>query len=55
MKKVIKFDWEDDQIKFMVGTNPDSLIEFKFWQESFDSLVSLKAYMNNLITNHEVI
>jgi hypothetical protein len=31
IKKVIKYDWEDDQIKFMVGTNPDSLIEFKFW------------------------
>lgn len=40
----------------MVGTNPDSLIEFKFWQESFDSdIIGLKAYMNNLITKHDVI
>jgi hypothetical protein len=30
MKKIINLDWDLDGIKFIVGTNPDGLIEFKF-------------------------
>lgn len=55
MKKVINLDWEEDGIKFIVGTNPDGLIEFKFAQNSVDTELGLKAYMNNLITKHEII
>ena len=55
LKKVINMDWADDGLRFIVGTNPDGLIEFKFILESVESELGLKAYLNNLITRHEII
>lgn len=53
MKKVIMVDWAE--INFIIGTNPDSFIEFKFDSKTVDTDLGLKAYMNTLITSHEVI
>ena len=41
-------------MNFIIGTNPDDLIELKF-EKSEDAEIGLKAYMNNLITSHEII
>ena len=46
-------DWAE--VNFIIGTNPDSFIEIKFDQKSVDTELGLKAYMNTLITTHEVI
>ena len=46
-------DWAE--VNFIIGTNPDSFIEIKFDQKSIDTEMGLKAYMNTLITTHEVI
>ena len=53
VKKVIMIDWAE--VNFIIGTNPDSFIEIKFDQKSVDTELGLKAYMNTLITTHEVI
>ena len=53
IKKVIMIDWAE--VNFIIGTNPDSFIEIKFDQKSVDTELGLKAYMNTLITTHEVI
>jgi hypothetical protein len=46
-------DWAE--VNFIIGTNPDSFIEIKFDEKSVDTELGLKAYMNTLITTHEVI
>lgn len=53
IKKVIMIDWAE--VNFIIGTNPDSFIEIKFDEKSVDTELGLKAYMNTLITTHEVI
>lgn len=53
IKKVIMIDWAE--VNFIIGTNPDSFIEIKFDQKSIDTDLGLKAYMNTMITTHEVI
>jgi len=53
IKKVIMIDWAE--VNFIIGTNPDSFIEIKFDLKSVDTSLGLKAYMNTLITTHEVI
>jgi hypothetical protein len=53
IKKVIMVDWAE--VNFIIGTNPDSFIEVKFDQRSVDTELGLKAYMNTLLTTHEVI
>lgn len=53
IKKVIMIDWAE--VNFIIGTNPDSFIEIKFDQKSIDTEMGLKAYMNTLISTHEVI
>ena len=46
-------DWAE--VNFIIGTNPESFIEIKFDMKSIDTELGLKAYMNTLITTHEVI
>ena len=46
-------DWAE--VNFIIGTNPDNFIEIKFDQKSVDTELGLKAYMNTLISTHEVI
>jgi len=53
IKKVIMIDWAE--VNFIIGTNPDSFIEIKFDRKSVDTDKGLKAYMNTLIKQHEVI
>ena len=53
IKKVIMVDWAE--VNFIIGTNPDSCIEVKFDQKSVDTELGLKAYMNTLVSTHEVI
>lgn len=52
LKETIRLDWAE--VNFIIGTNPDDLIELKF-EKSEDAEIGLKAYMNNLITSHEII
>jgi hypothetical protein len=53
IKKVIMIDWAE--VNFIIGTNPDSFIEIKFDRKSVDTDKGLKAYMNTLLKQHEVI
>jgi hypothetical protein len=46
-------DWAE--VNFIIGTNPDSFVEIKFDQRSIDTELGLKAYMNTLLTTHDVI
>ena len=46
-------DWAE--VNFIIGTNPDSFVEIKFDQRSIDTDLGLKAYMNTMLTTHEVI
>ena len=53
LKKIIMIDWAE--VNFIIGTNPDSFIEIKYDKKSIDTELGLKAYMNTLISTHEVI
>ena len=53
IKKVIMIDWAE--VNFIIGTNPDSFVEIKFDQRSVDTELGLKAYMNTMLTTHEVV
>jgi len=53
IKKVIMIDWAE--VNFIIGTNPDSFVEIKFDQRSVDTDLGLKAYMNTMLTTHDVI
>lgn len=46
-------DWAE--VNFIIGTNPDHFIEIKFDQKSVDTELGLKAYMNTMLTTHEVV
>ena len=46
-------DWAE--VNFIIGTNPDSFVEIKFDQISIDTDLGLRAYMNTMLTTHEVI
>jgi len=46
-------DWAE--VNFIIGTNPESFIEIKFDERTIDTELGLKAYMNTLISTHEVI
>ena len=51
IKKILLDDW--DKIDFVIGTNPEDLIEIKFLNHQIDSKEGLKVYMNNLINLNE--
>jgi len=53
IKKVIMVDWAE--VNFIIGTNPENYIEVKFDQKSVDTELGLKAYMNTMISTHEVV
>jgi hypothetical protein len=47
-------DWND--VNFVIGTNPNDLVEIKFDMNTVDTLQGLHAYMNTMLnTNDEVI
>ena len=52
LKEVIRVDWAE--INFIIGSNPDELIEIKF-ERSPDADIGLKPYMNTLISSNETI
>lgn len=52
LKEVIRCDWAE--INFIIGTNPDEMIEIKF-ERSSDADQGLKPYMNTLIGQNETI
>jgi len=53
IKKTILSDWQD--INFVIGTNPEELIEIKFDGKTFDSSKGLHAYMNTLLHNNQQV
>ena len=54
LKRLLLSDWND--VNFVIGTNPNELIEIKFDMNTVDTLQGLHAYMNTMLnTNDEVI
>ena len=54
IKKTILADWQD--INFVIGTNPEEMIEIKFDGKTIDTTKGLHAYMNTLLhTNQEIM
>lgn len=53
IKKTILSDWQD--INFVIGTNPQEMIELKFDGKTFDSTKGLHAYMNTLLHNNQQV
>ena len=53
LKKLLLSDWND--VNFVIGTNPEDLIEIKFDIETADTAHGLNAYMNTLMNTNEVI
>jgi len=54
IKKTLLHDWNN--INFVIGTNPEDMIEIKFDKKTIDSIPGLHAYMNNLInTDDEIV
>ena len=54
LKKTILADWQD--INFVIGTNPEEMIEIKFDGKTIDTTKGLHAYMNTMLhTNPEVM
>ena len=54
LKRLLLSDWND--VNFVIGTNPNDLIEIKFDMNTVDTLQGLHAYMNTMLnTNDEVI
>jgi len=53
VKKVLLADWND--INFVIGTNPEEMIEIKFDQQTQDIEKGLEIYMNNLISSNSII
>mmetsp|Transcript_27115 Transcript_27115/g.23980 ORF Transcript_27115/g.23980 Transcript_27115/m.23980 type:complete len:172 (+) Transcript_27115:582-1097(+) len=53
IKKTILADWQD--INFVIGTNPEELIEIKFDGKTIDTTKGLHAYMNTLLHNNEEV
>lgn len=53
IKKTLLDDW--DKIDFVIGTNPEDMIEIKFLNSQIDSKEGLRVYMNNLLNLNEKI
>ena len=53
IKKLLLSDWND--VNFVIGTNPNDLIEIKFDIETTDTAHGLNAYMNTLMNTNEFI
>lgn len=53
IKKTILADWQD--INFVIGTNPEEMIEIKFDGKTIDTTQGLHAYMNTLIRSNQEI
>ena len=53
LKRLLLSDWND--VNFVIGTNPNDLIEIKFDIETADSAHGLNAYMNTLMNSNEII
>ena len=53
LKKMLLSDWND--VNFVIGTNPEDLIEIKFDIETTDTAHGLNAYMNTLMNSNELI
>jgi hypothetical protein len=53
VKKVLLTDWND--INFVIGTNPEEMIEIKFETQVEDTERGLGIYMNNLISASSVM
>ena len=52
VKKVLLADWND--VNFVIGTNPEEMIEIKFECNTEDTEKGLKIYMNNFISANTV-
>lgn len=50
IKATLLGDWQD--INFVIGTNPDDMIEIKFDGKTVDTTAGLHAYMNTLMNNN---
>ena len=53
LKRLLLEDWND--VSFVIGTNPNDLIEIKFDIETADTAHGLKAYMNILMNTNPII
>lgn len=53
VKKVLLADWND--VNFVIGTNPEEMIEIKFESNTLDTEKGLKIYMNNFISANTVM
>jgi len=53
IKRLLLSDWND--VNFVIGTNPNDLIEIKFEIDSTESAHGLNAYMNTLMNTNELI
>ena len=53
VKKVLLADWND--VNFVIGTNPEEMIEIKFEWNTIDTEKGLKIYMNNFISANTVM
>lgn len=53
LKRLLLSDWND--VNFVIGTNPDDLIEIKFDVDSADTAHGLNAYMNTLMNSNDLI
>ena len=53
LKKLLLSDWND--VNFVIGTNPNDLIEIKFDVETTDTAHGLNAYLNTLMSQNTVI
>lgn len=53
VKKVLLADWND--VNFVIGTNPEEMIEIKFESNTIDTEKGLKIYMNNFISANTVM
>lgn len=53
IKRLLLSDWND--VNFVIGTNPNDLIEIKFEIDSTESAHGLNAYMNTLMNTNELV
>jgi hypothetical protein len=53
IKRNLLADWSD--ISFVIGTNPEDLIEMRFEVDSLDSPQGLRTYLNNLVNSNEFV
>ena len=53
LKRMLLSDWND--VNFVIGTNPEDLIEVKFDIETADAAHGLQSYMNTLMNTNELI